>query len=145
MKKLLFLLSATLIFIAGCKKDDDEPEDTTSVTIKNVSGNYKLTDYALKSGSVTISFYDSIPSCSQDDIITLKTDKTYTWADSGVKCTGSTDETGTWDLSGTTKFIWDGDTLDINRFDGKDLEISFTEEDDQTGQDVSLIFKFRKQ
>jgi hypothetical protein len=142
MIKYLVTICSLLLLFSSCKKDDEEPKDT--VTINNVSGNYKITGFSAKQGPITYDIFSTWPSCAKDDIMNLKSDKTYTWPDSGEKCTGSTDETGTWDLEGTTKFKWNGDTYNIDNFDGKDFKFSVSDTD-SSGQVVSLIFEFQKQ
>ncbi|MEI6947289.1 hypothetical protein V9K67_08850 [Paraflavisolibacter sp. H34] len=130
MKKLIVAFCATLLIVAGCKKDKDEDEEEVVPTVTSLAGNYKVTEYTFKYRGRTVNFLDSMEVCNRDDVMTLKTDKSYTWSDAGTTCnpTGSF-APGTWDLATSKKFLWDGDLYDLDTYDGKSLVISQTDID----------------
>ncbi len=149
MKKFLFALAASLVFVLGCSKDDDD-EPTNTVTIKNVSGNYIWTGFTVTQDVITVNVFPQVDACAKDDIINLKEDKTYLWPDGGVKCSQSQDQTGTWDLVGTTQFKLDAQTWNIDRFDGQIIEISLQNTNSfgdlfQNGENYTVTWKFQKQ
>jgi hypothetical protein len=118
------LLIISLTTLSSCKKDKDE---TVAISLQSIAGSYKLTAWTYKYGTMPEEdIMQLIDDCEKDDVITLKTDKTYTSADVGVKCTPPGDYTSDWDVPSTTKIIIDGDEWDIDSYDGKFLKISQT-------------------
>lgn len=133
---LLALLAAT-----SCKKDKEE---MTPLTKESIAGNYILTQATAQSGSserdVTEFFLED---CERDDIIQFKTDMTFEVTDNGVQCDPPTEETGPWALPGNNKISIDGDEADVKKWDGKELH--FSRSDVVDGQNVTVLFKMRKQ
>lgn len=113
LKSLLLLLavSAAAFFVA-CKKDDNNksPEDTlTSVSCWAPSKDELF-------NPATNQWEDQgVDACSQDDCITLSSDKTVSFDEGATKCdpTDPQTATGTWSLSAdgkTLTVVIDGDT-----------------------------------
>jgi hypothetical protein len=146
MKQFLFVLSAALLLFLGCKKDDDDEPEQVAITKENIAGSYKINIITLKEGTSEQNYTDSLlDACSKDDILNFRADKTYTQIDEGAKCNPSENYEGTWDLPSTTKFILDSSLYDLDKFDGKALEISLPFGVNTSGQVVSIVFKFQKQ
>jgi hypothetical protein len=125
MKKILLSISAIVLLVTACKKDD---EDTVAVTKENIAGAYKLGSLKLKIGSAPEQDITSqVDDCAKDDIQTFLVNETYNYTDAGVQCSPAGDDTGTWNLPSTTTMVIDGESYTINKFDGKVLEISTTE------------------
>ncbi len=100
MKKILFALSAFVLLVTSCKKDEDEP---IAVTKENIAGSYKLQTLKLKIGSSAESdITTQIPACERDDIQTFNVNNTYTSSDAGIQCSPPGDYSGTWSLVSTT-------------------------------------------
>jgi hypothetical protein len=119
----LALLIISLTSLSSCKKDTDgEP----SISIKSLSGSYKLAAWTSKTGSQPEEdFMIYLEDCEKDDIATLNTDKTYNTVDAGLQCTPPTAAFNShWDLPSTTKIILGADEWTIESFDGKTLKIS---------------------
>lgn len=141
MKNVLFgLLSLTLIVGTACKKSKDKP----AYTKETVAGSYKLEKVTFKFGSsaesdITDGYIDE---CSQDDILTLKTDLTYKNVDAGQTC-GFGDYEGEWSIPSDTKFEMDGDQYTLNSWDGSTLSIS--EPFDFGGNSGTVIIYMKKQ
>jgi hypothetical protein len=144
MKKVIVALCATVLIVAGCKKDDDN--DEIAITKENLAGNYKFSEYSFSYKGRTLNIIDSLRPCNRDDVMTLRTDESYTWADAGTTCSspsGSFDP-GTWRLVSTKKFLWDGDLYDLDKYDGKVLDITQTDID-TAGNLAVLRVTFQKQ
>lgn len=140
MKKVLLgLLSLTLIVGTACKKSKDKP----AFTKETVAGSYKLEKVTFKFGSSESDITDGyVDECSQDDILTLKTDLTYQNVDAGVSC-GFGDSEGEWSIPSDTKFKMDDDEYTVNNWDGTNL--SFSEPFDFGGNSGTVIVYMKKQ
>jgi hypothetical protein len=116
------LLIISLATFSSCKKDKDEP---VAISLQSLAGSYKLTAWTYKYGTMPEEdMMQLLDACEKDDVITLKTDKTYTSADVGVICTPPGDYTSDWDVPSATKIIVDGEEWAIDSYDGKVLKIS---------------------
>jgi hypothetical protein len=88
------------ILCISCQK---KPEDTCVTSVASISGAYKLTtlQYKLNASAPAQDYLVFMDACEKDDIITLKTDGTYTYQDAGTVCTPNGSDNGTWTLSGS--------------------------------------------
>jgi hypothetical protein len=119
MKKILTLVFAACIFVS-CDKDDDDAPCTTNAasiagTYKTIASTYKETPTSDPEDALA-----DLEPCEKDDLQTFKTDGTYEAKDAGTVCDPSTDDAGTWSVSGTNLII-DGDPVTIKSFDCKTL------------------------
>ena len=121
MKKVLFgLLSLALIATTACKKSKDAP----AFTKETIVGAYKLDKVTFKAGGSAEQDITSawVEDCEKDDVMTLKTDFTFSSVDAGAECSGNYD--GTWGLPAANKFELDGETYDVASWDGTTMGIS---------------------
>lgn len=118
------LLIISLTTLSSCKKDKDE---TPAVTIQNLAGSYKLGAMTYKDGNQPeVDLMVLMDACEKDNIMTLKTDKTYNNVDAGVQCVPPDNYSGDWDLPSSTTITIDGDNLTVDSYDGKVLKLSDT-------------------
>ena len=118
----IFLILFSLATLSSCKKDKDEP---VAITIQSLSGSYKLGAWTYKfNNDPEENMMLLLDDCEKDDVITLKTDKTYNSVDAGLQCIPPDGYDGDWDLPSTTKIILDGSEWTIDSYDGKVLKIS---------------------
>ena len=140
-KSVLALLTFATLVTVSCKKDNEESQ---AVTKENIAGSYKLTSLKVQmNGGTEEDGMSYIEACQADDITTLKTDLTYTVVDAGTQCSPATDESGDWNLSGTTAFVMDGETFAIKSWNGKQLVL--TETDSSTGITATFTTTLEKQ
>lgn len=120
----IFLFLLSLATLSSCKKEKPEPVD---LTIQTLSGSYKLGAWTYKlNNQPEEDMMVLMDACEKDNIVTLKTDKTYNSVDAGVQCAPPENYDGDWDLPSKTKIILDGDEWTIESFDGKVFKISQT-------------------
>ena len=118
----LVMLVISLTTFSSCKKDKDEP---VVASLQTVSGSYKMGSFTYQSGTDPVEdVLQQFDACERDDVITLKTDKTFIANDVGVVCTPPGDYTGDWDVPNSTTFYLDGENWVIDSYDGKVLKIS---------------------
>ena len=117
MKKIfLFIVICACIFSSCKKKDDDK---NCALTEANLTGSYKITSVTYKASAsspeqdYSDQFFDE--PCQKDDILTIKSDHTYTYSDAGTVCSPSNDDAGDWSLSGNILSI-DGDPAALENF-----------------------------
>ena len=124
MKKILLLVSVSLVLFTSCKKDKDE--DCTLSTAA-VAGTYKVTAVRYKASAAAAEqdYYNVFfpDACDRDDTQTLNANGSATFNDAGVKCTPPNDYTSTWSLSGNTITI-DGDAANVDSFNCTTLVLS---------------------
>jgi hypothetical protein len=142
MKKItLGLAMLSLLTATSCEK---EKEDKSALEINNVAGNYKVTGVTMLSGATESDVSEFfMQACDRDDILNLKTDKTFAVVDAGIQCAPPNNENGTWDLPGNNKLVLDGEVADVKKWDGKQLHIS--REEIIFGQNATVTFKLEKQ
>jgi hypothetical protein len=130
MKKILMgIIALSMLTVTSCKKKDKEPENITPTT-SNLSGSYKTAKVTgTASGSSTeIDITNTwLDACEKDDIITLNANGTYTVVDAGTTCSPTSADTGTWSLVNSTTINIDGSNNTIKRFNGTNLDISFSD------------------
>jgi hypothetical protein len=147
-KMLLAFVAAGMLLFSSCSKDDDEDDNTPppSLTKESLAGNYKLTGLKVKLGSAPeIDYLGQFPACEVDDIYNLKTDFTYAYIDAGTKCNPPGDDTGVWGLPGNNKITLDGQELNVDKWDGKELHATGSGTDPNTGQSGTVRFEFTRQ
>jgi hypothetical protein len=123
MKKILFTLSAFVLVLTSCDKEEDEP----ALTMDMIAGTYTLVSMKMKAGSnpeVDVTSY--LDNCEKDDTQTFAANGVYTYTDAGVQCSPSVNATSTWSLPNVTTLILDGQSMTIKSFDGDKLELSET-------------------
>ena len=132
--KLNFIgLSVFAVILSACHKDKS---DTTSVTVNNLAGTYKLKSMTLKGNDgSTVDLYASLQDCEKNATIILNKDMSYEEKDD---CTPPMDQTGTWSLPSSTTINVDGENADIVSFDGHNLTLSFT---DTNGKVIETMSK----
>jgi hypothetical protein len=94
------LVFGSAVFFS-CKKDKNQEPDC-SITMQNLSGNYKLTalKYKVTANAPEVDYFATMDACEKDDIIVLKSNGTYNYNDLGTVCTPSGTGNGTWTLNG---------------------------------------------
>ncbi len=124
-KSVIALLTFATIVTVSCKKDNEE---TQAVTKENIAGSYKVGSIKaqVSGGAEQDVTNDYFEACELDDVVTLKTDLTYAQTDAGTQCSPSTNESGEWNLSGTTIFVMDGETFAIKSWNGRQLVLTQT-------------------
>lgn len=126
MKKILLCVSAAVMFLTSCEKEEDEPTNVTP-TIANIAGTYKIT--GATAGGVNV--FSQYSACEKDDTHTLSTyaspatTGTYTLIDAGTQCSPTTADSGTWELLSTTSIDINGITYTITSFNGTTLQVTF--------------------
>lgn len=129
--KLTALLMMGIVMALSCKKNGDGPSSSGSeINVNNISGTYKLTAATITIDGKTTDVLATMEPCEKDNLQKLNTDLTYKSIDAGVQCNPPSDETGTWDLQGTTTLVLDGIPIDIDKFDGTHLVISVSGENE---------------
>jgi len=126
MKKTMLSI-LTLIILFSCKDKKDDKVCTTSV--ESISGSYKITSMSYKenvSAVATEVFSTWVEECDRDNVLTFNTNGSYHTADAGTTCSPSSDDDGTWSLSGNT-MVTDGDPAIIESYDCKTLVLSQTD------------------
>ena len=141
MKKTIFILAVSSLFIISCKKDHNEPQDITP-TVQNVSGSYTIAKLTMQSTGtpeqdVTTSF---LTSCERDDIYKLNADMSYDYMDAGTACSPDGSFSSNWDLPSATTITIDAQTATILKFNGTNLNVSY-----DMGSGSSMIFYLVKQ
>ena len=120
MKKILFLALAFAPLAFTSCSDDDDPSKTELLTNKNWVMTAATIDPSLPvlGGGTTTNLYNQFPSCTKDNILIFKTDKTMNFDEGATKCNVSDPQTepGSW-LFNTTETILsitqDGETTSI--------------------------------
>ncbi|RAJ77397.1 lipocalin-like protein [Chitinophaga dinghuensis] len=107
---LIALVSGSILY--SCKKEDSQPNNNNNsceVNVANLVGNYKVTalQYKASANATPVDFLAQMEDCEKDDILTLKTNGTYTFTDAGIVCKPDGNQEGTWKLEGKT-LISDG-------------------------------------
>lgn len=129
MRKILLCVSAAVMLLTACNKDEDEEPANVTPTVANLSGSYKITASTANGVNVfdnsnaAMNFYEP---CMRDDVYTLVSNGTYTLTDAGTQCNPPTTDTGTWALTNTTTLNIDGADWTINSFNGTKLVVSMT-------------------
>jgi hypothetical protein len=92
-----------------------------------LSGSYRITAVRYKDTptSPETDYYNQFftDACERDDILTLNANGTYTYADAGVKCSPTSDDTGNWSLAGNILTI-DGGPENVDSFNCSILSLS---------------------
>lgn len=146
MIKYLITICSILVLVTSCKKDDDDNNDPSARTKENLSGNYVLVSAIAKLGVFEQDITNDetyIPACTKDDVLTLKSDFTFSSTDAGVKCNPDGSYSGNWSLPNTNTIIIENRTFTILDFDGSNLKLS-NRADTPLGQ-VDITSTFRKQ
>lgn len=92
---------AMSIVLLSCKKDKPAAPDC-SISLNGLAGSYKLTklEYKLTPTAPVQDFFQLMPDCEKDDVVTLKNNGTYTYADAGTVCNPNGNNGGNWSVNG---------------------------------------------
>ncbi len=148
MKKILLCVSAAVMLLTACNKDEDEDPGPVTPTIANITGSYKIT--ASTFGGVNIfdnpnqsqNLYEA---CQRDDVYTYSsyqspsTSGTLTITDAGTVCSPSGSDVGTWALNNSTSINIDGSDWTITSFNGQKLVVTMT------FQGTAIVETYQKQ
>lgn len=99
--KLAIVLMASGAAFFSCKKDKKQDKPTgCTVNMQNLAGAYRLTalQYKETASAAPVDYLAHMEDCAKDDILTLKSDGTYSYADAGTVCTPSGSGNGTWSV-----------------------------------------------
>ncbi len=85
----------------SCKKDKPAAPDC-SLSLNGLAGSYILTklDYQRTPAAPVQNYLDFMDDCEKDDVVTLRNNGTYTYADAGTVCTPNGSNNGTWSVAG---------------------------------------------
>lgn len=120
MKKIL--APVLLLCLFSCKKE--ETANKTALTKENIVGTWKQTAETQNGiNTWNSAFYDE---CEMDDVVQFKSDDTYQRTDAGQTCASSTNESGSWSLTGTA-FVINGQSMSVDSFTGSKLVLKQTE------------------
>jgi hypothetical protein len=99
--KGFLLLTVLCVFLSSCQKNKDED---CATTVASLSASYKLASmsYKISASAPAQDYLVFMDACEKDDIITLKSNGTYTYQDAGVACTPNGNDAGVWSLNGST-------------------------------------------
>jgi len=126
MKKTTMIILLAFVLLS-CDKNKPEP---CTINTSSIAGSYKITAMGYKSSptAVEVDYLNVIldEPCRKDDVLTFRTNSTYTSADVGIVCASSGTRNGSWSLSGNNMII-DGDQTIIESFDCKTLIIANTD------------------
>lgn len=126
MKKTTFIVLAAIVLFA-CNKEKNDCEITTA----SIAGSYKITavTYKANAGATEIDYFNTLfpDACERDDIFTFNASNTYLIKDAGIVCSPNGDDDGTWSLTGTTAMVIDGDAINLESFDCKNLVLVNTD------------------
>ena len=106
MKKLLFFLSAAVVFLSACSKDDDTPPCTLNAS--SFAGTYKITaaTYQEDSTAPVEDDFATWDACEKDDVYTFNSNGSFSFSEGATQCDPPTDPvSGTWTLSGSVVTI----------------------------------------
>jgi hypothetical protein len=129
MRKILLCVSAAVMLLTACNKDEDEEPGPITPTVANLTGSYKITASTANgvnvfdNGNTAMNFYEP---CMRDDVYTLVGNGSYTLTDAGTQCNPPGDDTGTWSLTNATTLNIDGSDWTINSWNGKTLVVSMS-------------------
>jgi len=138
--KLTALLIMGAIIAVSCKKNSDAPSGSGSaINVSNISGTYKLTAATITIDGETTDVLGTLDECERDNLQKLNSDLTYKVIDAGVQCNPPNNETGTWSLEGTSTIVLDGIPVDIDKFDGTNLTISVSGENEGVPYKVKQV------
>lgn len=143
MKRSLIALAAfALLSTVGCKKEDANA--ALSVSKENVAGTYKISSVkAQANGAAEVDITsDFMDPCATDDLITLKTDLTFTVVDAGTKCDPPGDYISDWSLTGSTLSL-DGETFTVKSVTKAQLVL--TNSGDLNGVSATITMTLNKQ
>lgn len=122
MKKIIFLVFITVLFITGCKKDA-EPACTTDAA--SIAGAYKITavTYKASASSTETDYFNLLfpDACDRDNVYTFQSNSTYQIKDAGTVCTPNGDDNGTWSFVSASTMMIDGDMVNLESFNCKNL------------------------
>jgi hypothetical protein len=102
MKKLLLFAFALALFSTGCKKESGSGGNCT-LSNSSLPGVYKKTAEAYQQNAQAPieDDFSNLFACEKDDLLTVKTDGTYTISEGAVSCTPPTQAiSGSWNLNG---------------------------------------------
>jgi hypothetical protein len=127
MRRNISILCAALLLTTACQKNSSDNSDPNSITKEHLAGTYKLTSLKANLGGIDQDIMgQALQPCQQDDIYTLKTDLTYTIQDAGTQCSPTDDKSGTWNVPNQTTFVLDSKSYTLDKYDGKNLQVSDT-------------------
>jgi hypothetical protein len=114
MKKILFATMLLSVGFLSCKDDDD---DTCALNNSSLVGTYQLTGVSYKADATTpaIDIFSTYDACEKDDLVVFNANGSVTYTDAGIACSPSTNDTGTWSLSGSTLTV-DGEAASVASF-----------------------------
>lgn len=139
LKKLAFLLMATLPFVA-CKKEKTKNTNCT-LSEANLIGTYTYGTITYKAtpSSTPVDASSMVDACSVDDQVTFSTNHVFTYTDEGTKCDPPGDGTGSWSLQGNV-FTADLDSGTIQNFSCNSFTIA-SPDVFNTGDTLLITFK----
>ncbi|MEI2748179.1 MAG: lipocalin family protein [Ferruginibacter sp.] len=128
MKKFILPAFAFVLALSSCKKDDTSP--SCEKTVAGIAGSYKVTKIETITAGITQDVTTSIlDACQISGVIQLKSDKTFTYTESGGTCTDN--GAGTWDvvsgaltINSTSGGSYDVDNATISSWNCSTLVVS---------------------
>jgi len=112
MKKINYALALAILATAtftSCKKDNNEPGGNTAA----LAGKYKLAAMESTDEDGTTDLFPLLEDCVKDDLLELKSDKSYIYTDLGEVCNPNGSDNGVWNMKGADSIVVDGETSAI--------------------------------
>ncbi len=131
-------LAIAAISFTSCKKND-----TAITPFQDISGYYKMTALKLITAGNEVDYLPTLDACSLDDVLTFKSNKTYTYTDAGLACTPNGSESGTWNYKGRDSLVIDNVVMAIVSKTNTELVLLA----DGRSNSLGLVFKttYKKQ
>jgi len=118
---------ASVLFLTSCQKEQsDDAPDTSTPTVANLSGSYKISKITVINSGIETDVTGFTDACLRDDIYKLNADMSFEIVDAGVQCSPPGNTKSTWSLTNSTTIVIAGNSGTIRKFDGKNLEVSGT-------------------
>jgi Lipocalin-like domain len=145
--KTVFAAVLFSVSFSSCQKEKKDNQ-SCPLTMQSLAGTYQLTSMKYKASptSPEQDYLFWMDPCQLDDLVTLKSNGTYTYQDLGLSCDPNDSNNGKWSLSCNT-IVSDGDIEDvlngtISSFDCKTL-VFYVEGLKNTGD--KLEFRMERQ
>ncbi len=121
MKNYLFF-SLLFITLLGCQKEEADPKSTLELLTNNTQKSWKLADGLIKLDEQSqLSILGTRPVCETDNLLILKSDKTYDVTEGATKCNLADPNviisSANWSITA------DGKVLEVDRFIFLNFEI----------------------
>ncbi|MGN6491302.1 MAG: lipocalin family protein [Agriterribacter sp.] len=143
-KFALVLIASSALIVTSCQKDNEEDPEPTKKEL--LSNKWKIIDVQTADGTSIINIAPQAK-CMQNNIVTIKTDNTFSFEDVPDECDPPFAGTGTWSfVENETKVKFEvsgGDplTLTIKDLNATTLKLSYYFEDAPIPGDYTVVLQ----